>query len=94
MMRVLAALVLVCFTTLVVADGFFCPDECRQASSPSAAHQYDVSGACVLCAGGYAQPGPAVSHILLAVIAVSTSSPLVSVLARALPSVYHPPRTS
>jgi len=93
MMRVLAALVLVCFTILVVVDGFFCPDGCRQASSPGAAHQCDVS-ACVLCAGGCAQPGPAVSHILLAVIAVSTDSSVVSVLARALPSVYHPPRTS
>jgi len=94
MTRVLAALVLACFMILVVADGFFCPDGCRQASSPDAAHQCDASGACVLCVGGCAQPGPAVSHILLAVIAVSTSSPLVSVLARALPSVYHPPRTA
>ena len=94
MMRVLAALVLVCFTTLVMADGFFCPDGCRQASSPDAADQCDASGACVLCAGGCAQPGPAVSHIFLAVIAVSPDSLLVSVLARALPSVYHPPRTS
>jgi hypothetical protein len=93
-MRILAALLFVCFTTPVVADGFFCPDGCRQASSPEAADRCDASGECILCTGGCAQPGPVVAHTLFAVIAVCTDSTLVSILAGTLPSVYHPPRTS
>jgi hypothetical protein len=94
MMRILATLVLVCFTAFVVADGFFCQDGCRQASSPDAADRCDSSGACVLCTGGCAQPGPAFSYIVPALFAGDTDFPLLSILARALPPVYHPPRTS
>jgi hypothetical protein len=94
MARVLAALVLVCFTTLVAADGFVCPDGCRQASSPDAADRCDGSGVCVFCTGGCAQPGPAATPILLAVIAGGSDFRLLSVLSRALPPVYHPPRIS
>jgi hypothetical protein len=94
MTRVLAALVLVCFCTLVAADGFLCPDGCRQVSSRDAADRCDASGACILCTGGCAQPGPAISEILLAVIAGDPDVRLLSILARALPPVYHPPRIS
>jgi hypothetical protein len=94
MARILAALVLVSFTALVVADGFFCQDGCRQASSPDPGDLCDSSGACVLCTGGCAQPGPAISYILPALIAGDTDFPVLSILARALPPVYHPPRPS
>ena len=84
-MRILAALVLVCFTALVVADGFFCQDGCRQASSPDAADRCDSSGVCMLCAGGCAPPTPVITESPPSVVAPDTQSPLTSILARAIP---------
>ena len=52
MRRLVAALVIVVFATLLAADALACPDGCQSCDTPAGADPCNNTGACLICVRG------------------------------------------